>query len=106
LGHCDNILALMNATCDVAFFHTNVYGTQKMKKGSVINYADMESGGTELTPVIEDINKSSNDLFIVITDGCYSDVSVETSKKVIFLISKNGYAEHPLKRMGKTVQHV
>lgn len=104
MGHCNKILEVLQAQCDVSFFHTNVYGNQKMKKGKKIDFSALESGGTELKPVIEDINKSSHDLFIVITDGCYSDVDLETKKKIIFLISKSGNTEHPLKRMGKTVQ--
>ena len=88
------------------FFHTNVYGDQKIKKNFKVDYESVESGGTELTPVFEDIKKDRPDLCVIITDGYYGDI--QTSAKgippTVFVISNEGQMDHPLKYIGKTVK--
>lgn len=107
----DQFLKVGSRKCNLSFFHTDLYGRQQYKMGTKINKADIESGGTDLTKTLEDIYKRKGDLSIIITDGCYGDVPVESWMKpgqqfpqVLWIISKGGTEDHPLKRLGDTVK--
>lgn len=107
----DQFLKVGARKCHVSFFHTDLYGRQQYKMGTKIDKSQIESGGTDLTKTLEDIYKRKGDLSIIITDGCYGDVDVESWMKpgqqfpqVLWIISKGGTADHPLKRIGDTVK--
>lgn len=107
----DQFLKVGARKCNLSFFHTDLYGRQQYKMGTKINKNDIQSGGTDLTKTLEDIFKRRGDLSIIITDGCYSDVQVENWMKpgaqfpqVLWIISKGGTEDHPLKRIGDTVK--
>ena len=107
----DQFLKVGARKCNISFFHTNVYGRQSYKMGTKIDRAQIESGGTELTETLRDIMTRKGDLSIIITDGRYGDVNVESWMKpgdqfpqVLWIISKNGTEDHPLKRIGETVK--
>lgn len=107
----DQFLKVGARKCNLSFFHTANYGHQQYKMGTKIDRNQIESGGTELTPVMQDILKVNADLNIVITDGCYGDVQAESWMKpgqkfpqTLWIISKGGTEEHPLKRFGSTVK--
>ena len=79
--------------------------------GTKIDRAEIQSGGTDLAETLQDILKRRGDLSIIITDGCYSDVEYESWLKpgeifpqVLWIISKQGTEDHPLKRIGDTVK--
>ena len=68
-------------------------------------------GGTCLKNSFEDIAKRRPDLAVFVTDGCYGDVEFEkmvppTSKfpQTLFIISREGTKDHPIKRAGMTIQ--
>jgi len=107
----DNFLKVGARKCDISFFHTQNYGHKQYKIGQRIDRADIESGGTELEPVMKDILKKKADLSIVITDGCYGDVEIESTMnpgqnfpQTLFIISKGGTESHPLRRLGQTIK--
>lgn len=107
----DNFLKVGARKCDISFFHTSNYGHRQYKMGHKIDRSEIQSGGTELTPVMEDILRKQADLSIIITDGCYGDVAVDQRMRpgqkypqTLFIISKGGMEEHPLKRYGETVK--
>lgn len=107
----DQFLKVGSRKCNLSFFHTNLYGRQPYKMGTKINKEDIQSGGTDLGQTLEDIWKRRGDLSIIITDGCYGDVQVESWMRpgqqfpqVLWIISKNGTEDHPLKRIGDTVK--
>ena len=107
----DQFLRVGARKCRLGFFHTALYKNEEYKLGFRIKREDIQSGGTDLTPVMADILKNKPDLSVVITDGCYSDVPVESWMKpgekfptTLFIISKGGTKDHPLKRLGDTVQ--
>lgn len=107
----DQFLRVGARKCKLGFFHTQLYKDDDYKLGSRIKREDIQSGGTELEPVMKNILKTKADLSIVITDGCYGDVPVESWMKpgekwpqTLFIISKGGTADHPLKRLGETVK--
>lgn len=107
----DQFLRVGSRKCNLGFFHTALYKWDKYKLGTKIKREDIQSGGTDLTPVMQSILKNKADLAIIVTDGCYGDVPVESWMKpgekfpqVLFVISKDGTADHPLKRFGETVK--
>lgn len=107
----DQFLKVGARKCNLAFFHTAHYGRQQYKMGTKIDKSQIQSGGTELTETMKDIFTRRGDLSIIITDGCYGDVPVETWMKpgeqfpqVLWIISKGGSENHPLKRVGDTVK--
>lgn len=107
----DQFLKVGARKCNLAFFHTDHYGRQQYKMGTKIDKSMIQSGGTDLTKTLEDIWKRRGDLSIIITDGCYGDVPVETWMRpgqqfpqVLWIISKGGTEDHPLKRLGDTVK--
>lgn len=107
----DQFMRVGSRKCRLGFFHTALYKNDEYKLGQRIKREDIQSGGTDLTPVMQDILKRRPDLSVVITDGCYSDVPVEEWMKpgekfptTVFIISKSGTEEHPLKRLGTTIK--
>jgi predicted metal-dependent peptidase len=107
----DQFLRVGSRKCRLGFFHTALYKDDEYKLGHRINRADIQSGGTDLTPVMADILKKKPDLSIVVTDGCYGDVPVESWMRpgekwptTLFIISQGGTTDHPLKRLGDTVK--
>jgi predicted metal-dependent peptidase len=107
----DQFLRVGARECRLGFFHTALYKNDEYKLGQRVKREDIQSGGTDLTPVMQDILKRKPDLSVVVTDGCYGDVPVESWMRpgekwptTLFIISKQGTKEHPLKRLGETVQ--
>lgn len=107
----DQFLKVGARKCNIAFFHTETYGRTQYKMGTKIDKNQIQSGGTELTPVLKDIHARRGDLSIIITDGCYGDIPFESWMKpgeqfpqVLWIISKGGSENHPLKRLGDTVK--
>ena len=82
--------------CTLGFWHTNLYNKRKYKMNSKIASDEIESGGTDMTDVCKDINESSPDLSIILTDGYY-DTRVKPKNQTIVIISDSGGMNHPLK---------
>lgn len=107
----DQFLRVGSRKCDLGFFHTALYKDDKYKMGTKVSREDIQSGGTDLTPVMKRILDQKPDLSVILTDGCYGDVRCEEWMKpgekfpqVLFVISKDGTTDHPLKRFGDTVK--
>lgn len=103
----DQFLRVGSRKCNLGFFHTQLYKFDKYKMGNKVKREDIESGGTDLTPVMKQILQNKADMAIIVTDGCYGDVHCEQWMKpgekfpqTLFVISKDGTADHPLKRFG------
>jgi predicted metal-dependent peptidase len=113
MGIVDEFLRVGSRKCTLSFFHTSLYGKRQHKLGTKVSPGDLQSGGTELTDVMKDIVRTQADLSIVITDGCYGDVDIESTMRpgqkfpqTLFIISKGGDEDHPLKRLGDTIKCV
>jgi predicted metal-dependent peptidase len=104
----NNFLTVGVDKCNINFFHTIIYRTEKIRKGFKIEANTLESGGTDLAGVFERIKKIQPDLSIIITDGYYGGLPEYDNKKMpqmVFVISKGGNVEHPLKNHGSTVKY-
>jgi len=89
---------------EVGFFHSSLYKNVKYNNPKQLAKEGLQSGGTDLTEVFEDISKNHSDLFIILTDGYYDGFQFDLKgKRVVFLINADkGCADHPLKHLGKT----
>ena len=107
----DQFLKVGARKCRINLFHTANYYSEEYKMGQRIRREDIQSGGTDLTESFRDIWKRKPDLAVFLTDGCYGDIDVESWMKpgerfpqVLFIISKGGSENHPLRRFGETVK--
>jgi predicted metal-dependent peptidase len=110
-GIVKDFIKVSSNACQVSFFHTAIYKTVKFNRSTVVKEGDLESGGTDLTPVMKQIARDNCELNVILTDGYYSDVNFEGMvprgtkfPATVFLISKEGDENHPLKRLGTTVK--
>lgn len=111
LAIADQFLKTGCRKCRLNLFHTKNYFSQEYSLGRRIKREEFESGGTDLEDSFKDIYKRKPNLAICVTDGFYDNVEVEKWLKandkfpqVLFIISKDGTEDHPLKRLGKTVK--
>jgi predicted metal-dependent peptidase len=111
LDICDNFLKAGSRKCRLNLFHTDNYYGEEYRLGHRLKREDIQSGGTDLTASMKDIHKRQPDLAIFLTDGYYGDVQVEQWMKAaekfpqcLFIISKQGSVDHPLKRLGETIK--
>ena len=104
----DEFLKIGARKCTLNFFHTSNYYTGEYKRGQRMGdegvTSKVQSGGTCLEDSIRQIAKKRPDLSIFITDGYYSDVDEKKFvganghfPNVVFIISKDGTADHPFK---------
>jgi predicted metal-dependent peptidase len=112
----DNFLKAGSRKCRLNLFHTDNYYSGEYKLGTRLGgdngvSSKVESGGTCLEASMRDIAKRRPDLAIFITDGYYSNVDAETwlppnqkFPQCLFIISRQGTKDHPLKRFGHTIQ--
>ena len=110
LSVVDEFLKVGNRKCMIGLWHTDLYSFKGYRMGDRLKKMSLESGGTDPECVIDKAVERRADLAIVITDGCYGDVAWE--KKVrnksdipqtIWVISKDGSENHPLKDMSNSV---
>jgi predicted metal-dependent peptidase len=111
----DNFLKAGSRKCRINLFHTSNYFTAEYKLGQRVGQNGIESlvqqGGTCLRESLEDVFKKKPDLAVFVTDGYYGDVKVEEWMKsndkwpqCLFIISRGGSIDHPLKRLGRTIK--
>jgi predicted metal-dependent peptidase len=107
----DQFLKVGARKCNISFFHTNLYGRMSYKMGTKIDRSMIQSGGTDLTQTLQDVFTRRGDLSIIITDGCFGGVPWDTwlrpgdqPPQVLWIISKGGTKDHPMKNLGDTVQ--
>ena len=111
----DNFLRAGSRKCRINMFHTENYFSAEYKLGQRVGTGgiqnEVKSGGTCLRSSLEDVFKRKPDLAVFVTDGIYGDVRVEEWMKsndkwpqCLFIISRGGSENHPLKRLGKTIK--
>lgn len=99
----DDFLAVGSRKCTLAFWHTVLYYKKPYRKGQEIKEDTLQSGGTDVSCVLREIKESKPDLSLILTDGYYDKCDIEITSDVIFIISKGGNKDHPMKHLGKTI---
>ena len=103
----DNFLNVGVEKAMIHLFHTQVYHSQRVRKNCKVEREHFQSGGTDLTDGFNKVIKSRPDLVIVLTDGYWEmpDINLKKLPETVFVISKGGSTEHPMKKVGRTVKH-
>lgn len=91
----------------LCLWHTELYYTQDIKKNKKLDASKVESGGTDIQGVFDDIVKFKPELAIIMTDGYYGMPNITKAQlgftKVVFLIKEGiGTKDHPTKELGST----
>ncbi len=107
----DNFLKTGARKCKLNLFHTSSYYSKEYKLGHRLDRKEIQMGGTDLTDSCRKIALSKPDLAVFLTDGCYGDVATDGMvppnakfPQCLFIISKDGSPQHPLRRLGQTLQ--
>ena len=102
----DEFLKVGSRKCEICFFHMSMYLKQPYKLGDRFDRKRVQSGGTDLTDSFQYIVDKPADLNIFITDGCYGRVDYEKMLRpnqklaqTMFVISRQGTADHPMKEL-------
>lgn len=103
LSIMENFLKVGVRRCKIALWHTSLYLKKPHKFRQRFRSDELSSGGTDITCAMEDIVESRPDLSIVLTDGYYDESKIKPNSEVIFIISKGGNKDHPMKGVGKTI---
>jgi predicted metal-dependent peptidase len=100
----DNFLRVGSRKCQLNLWHTSLYYSERYRLGDRLDKSVFESGGTDLEDTMRHIQKHQPDLSIILTDGCYCDVDVESwlrpgehFPQTLFIISRDGTEDHPFK---------
>lgn len=89
--------------CNLGLWHTNLYYFKSFKYNNEITEDMLESGGTDVTGVMEHIAKTIPNLSIICTDGYYDRVDKKITSDIIWIILEGGNENHPMKNIGKTI---
>lgn len=91
--------------CFLGLWHTNLYYHKKYKLNSKLSEDAVQSGGTDVTPVLEKISSTQPNLSVILTDGeFHNDFKGKITSDVLWVISKNGREDHPHRNIGKTIK--
>lgn len=111
LSITDEFLKVGSRKCSLGLWHTNLYYFEKYSLGERLDRNKFQSGGTTVESALRKIYEQQPDLAIVLTDGCFEEVDIESWMKpgehfpqVLWIISKEGMEEHPMIRLGATIK--
>lgn len=77
-------------TCQLGFWHTVLYRKKKHKKNSQISQSEIQSGGTDVDCVLEDIKKSKPNLSIILTDLFFDVPKSFPKEQIVWVVSRGG----------------
>jgi len=107
----DNFLKVGHRKCKLGLWHTEMYRIEPYKLGDRLDKSSIQSGGTDVGPVLQYIADTKPDMALILTDGCFSDVDFESMippntlfPQVLWIISRDGSEDHPLIRCGSTIK--
>jgi predicted metal-dependent peptidase len=109
LGITNNFMTVGVDKAHVHLWADEVYHTKRISKNFQIPESDFKVGGTNLSDVLHYIKKRKPNLAVILTDGQYSRPNFNYNSikdtNVVFIITKNGTTDHPLKDIGTTVKY-
>lgn len=90
--------------CNLILWHTDIYLQKKFSLVNTFDTLNIQQGGTDVSKVLEHIEKHNPDLSLILTDGEYEFSTMKPKNQIIWIISKEGNKSHPLKHIGKTIR--
>lgn len=103
LNIVDGFLGTGVRECTLVLWHTGIYYKKKYRISQTLTKQEIESGGTAIDCVLGDIKKHSPNLSIILTDGHYDSSTITPTSEILWIISRGGNMNHPLKKLGKTI---
>lgn len=100
----ENFLKVGVRTCMLSLWHTNMYYKKPYRLKDRFKEDQLQAGGTDIREALEDIKKSNPNLSLIFTDGYFDAVNIKLPGEVIFIITKGGNTNHPMKHVGKTIE--
>lgn len=107
LSILDEFMKVGNKKLNLGLWHTELYSFNKRRLLEKFDGKLVQSGGTDVGPVIEHIAKIRGDLNIILTDGYFSrtvDLKLPKDCEIIWVITKDGNDSHPYLDIGKTIK--
>lgn len=101
----ENLMKVGAKETTVGLWNTELYYHKKHRFGTKFNQGEIQSGGTDVTQVLELINKIQPALAIIITDGFMSHVPIKIKTPLIWLIRADTNLQHPNKEKGITIKY-
>lgn len=102
-GCLSGFLKACGKKCRLSLWHTEMYHTQPIKLRQEVDASVLQSGGTLVASALAQIKKTNPNLAIIFTDGYFEQCEYKGNTEIIWLISKGGSKEHPMKHVGKTI---
>lgn len=90
--------------CNLGLWHTALYYMKPFKLAENLKEKEIEQGGTDVSPVMAHIKKNKPNLSIILTDGYYGNINELPKDQILWIITKEGCFDHPLKSIGKTIK--
>lgn len=92
---------------NLGLWHTSLYSVKQIKRNTVLEKTDIQTGGTDVTETLEHIIKNQSDLSLIFTDGFFDkvDITIPASKEIIWIIRNDLQVNHPNNHIGKTVSY-
>jgi predicted metal-dependent peptidase len=102
LGVLEKFMTAGARDCYLGLWHTSLYHKKKFKLRDRFDPEIIQSGGTDVSCVMQDIFETNPDLSVILTDGYFDASDIKVTSEVIWVISEGGQVNHPMKHVGKT----
>lgn len=104
LGVMNSFLKAGSRRCKLSLWHTDVYHSKNYKLNQKIKKDEIQSGGTDIRCVMDNIVKNNPNLAVVLTD-MYFDMPKKLPKgtEIIFIVSKGGNKSLPVPKGYKVI---
>lgn len=100
----NEFLKVGSKQCFLGFWHTSLYNKNKYRLNREIEKSVLESGGTDVQCVIDDIVKTKPNLSIILTDLYFDEPSyLGLTDEILFIVSKGGNKQHSLGKKYKVI---
>lgn len=99
----DEFLKVGSRQCMLGLWHTELYYKKKYKLGSRLAIEDIQSGGTDVTPVLLDIQRTSPDLALILTDFYFEMPNIPVNSEVIWIVSSGGNKQQTVPQGHKVI---
>lgn len=86
----DGFLKVGQKKCWMGLWHTALYSVKKYRVGTKLKEADLESGGTDVTPALDFVKTKNPDLAVFLTDGFFDMPKKKYNNNILWVIAKNG----------------
>lgn len=104
LGIMNEFLKVGSRSCNLGLWNTSLYYKKRYKMNQQFDKEEIQSGGTDVNCVIEDISKSKPDLTIILTDLYFEEPqNIPPQNEIIWIVSEGGNENPNFKQKQKII---